>query len=101
MISHTLKDVGAYFDDGEWNYGMRVLECEQGCGYAIRVPVKNKRLKLDEKLRLSYEREIQDAIDLGMAESDPDSFDKLCRKHIRKHYWSSEEWFNIVGIDLK
>ncbi len=101
MATHTLIDTGAYFDGSEWHYGIRVLECEQGCGYALRVPRKNGQLIFEDKNRISYEREIQAAIEDGLPERDPDAFAALCQRHMCAHHWSSEEGFKITGVTAR
>lgn len=98
MALHALIDTGAFFDGREWHYGIRVMACEEGCGYALRVPRRNGRLKFDEKERISHEHEIQAAIDEGLAERDPDAFAALCQQSAHAHYWASEEWFKITGL---
>jgi uncharacterized protein YjbK len=98
MSSHALIDTGAYFDGREWHYGIRVLECEKGCGCTLKVPRKNGRLRFETKKRISYEREIQVAIDNGLSERDPDAFANLCRQHIHAHHWASEEWLKITSL---
>ena len=96
---HELIDTGAYHDGREWHYAIRVLECKQGCGYALHVPRRNGRLIFEDKKRISYEREIQTAIDDGLPEHDFDAFIALCQKHVRAHHWASVPWFRITAID--
>lgn len=97
-MSHELIDTGAYFDGKEWHYGIRVMSCKQGCGYALLVPRKNGRLNYNQKKRLSFEHPIQDAIDSGLPSQDPGEFERIVHENIRAHHWASEEWLKIKGL---
>ena len=96
---HNLIDAGAYFDGKEWHYGTRCLECEEGCGYLIAVPFRNNRPFFDEKIRISHEYEIQDAISKGVTGAE--LYD-VCQRYAKPHAWSSHpEILRIVGVTVK
>ena len=97
MEVHNMIETGAVYDDTEWDYSLRVVECEDECGYVWHVPYENGRLQLHEKKRVSFQHDIQSAVDDGLHKHDQDAFMSLFERHSVPHSYSANCEFRLTG----